>query len=194
MQLAAPVSELFLPRAGRVVRAIAEAMFVPGRPDPLPEERLDALVDGVFAFVAAASWPVRVGLRLALVLLRFAPILLFLHARPLERLSLEERVAVLDRLERTSFAPLCLAFVGWRTIATLVFYEDARELAALGVVTHERRRHLNVVSPRVEGAPASGESQSPLESGVRLSHPSADDTPANGIPALREGKAERGAA
>ena len=183
MQLAEPVLDLFLPRAGRTVRAIAEAMFVPGRPDPLPEERLEALVEGVFAFVAAASWPVRVGLRLALVLLRFAPLLLFLHARPLERLSLEERVHVLERLERSSFALFCLAFVGWRTIATLVFYEDARELAALGVVTATRRRHLQVLDPV---------SEAPLESGVRLSLPSDDDTPAEGIPAVLD--ASQGAA
>lgn len=173
------------------MRAIAEAMFDPGRPEPLSEDRLEALVDGVFAFVAAASWPVRIGLRLALVLLRFAPILLLCHARPLERLALEERVAMLERVERSSFAPLCLAFVGWRTIATLVFYEDARELAALGVVAHERRRHLQVLAP-VEPAPDSGEAV--LESGVRLSHPSADDTPPQGIPAVREDKPARGAA
>ncbi len=121
--------------------------------------RLEAHVRHMLDVVSVASWPVRFGLRLALVLLSLSPLLLFAHARRLERLSVGERVRVLDRLERSRFMPFCLAFVGWRTIATLVFYEDPAELRALGYTSDERHRHkrlLPVVAPI------------PLESGVRL--------------------------
>jgi len=46
------------------------------------------------------------------------------HLRTLERLTVDERVAVLTALERSRLAPLSLAFIGWRTVMTLVFYED----------------------------------------------------------------------
>lgn len=63
---------------------------------------------------------------------------------------------VLSRLERSPIAILSLAFMGWRTVMTFVFYEDAGELARLGYST-ERTRHR-----RLALVPT------PTESGVRL--------------------------
>jgi hypothetical protein len=136
-----------------VVRAIAEAMF---SGEPIAQARLDEHVEAVDAFVSAASRTLRFGLRVLLALIRFAPLLLLVRASTLERLGVEERVRVLDRLERSRALALSLAFVGWRTVMTILFYEDARELAALGYTEARTRRALPMAVPV------------PAESGVRL--------------------------
>lgn len=123
-------------------------------------ERLDAHVEEVDAFVSAASKPFRFGLRVALWIVRVSPILMLFRWRTLEKLSLAERVTLLGRLERSRVANLSLAFIGWRTIMTLAFYEDPVELRAIGYTTDERRRHQRRLAIAVV-PPA-------LESGVRL--------------------------
>jgi hypothetical protein len=143
-----------LSRADRgVVRAIAEAMF---SGEHLSERRLDEHVQAIDVYVSAASRSLRFGLRILLALIRFAPMLLGLRLRTLERLSVEERVIVLDRLERSRAFTLSLAFVGWRTVMTILFYEDPRELAAIGYTEARTRRALPLAVPI------------PAESGVRL--------------------------
>jgi len=113
-----------------VVRAIAEAMF--SEDGEVERARLDAHVEEVDRYVSHASKPVRLGLRIALFIVRVAPILLFYRLRAREQLGVAERVVVLSRLERSRLSDLSLMFVGWRTIMTLVFYEDAAELRAIG--------------------------------------------------------------
>lgn len=155
-------------RVPGVLLAIAEAMFA--EDGEASKAKLEARLRESLAVVAVATWPVRFGLHLALVLLQVAPLLCFAHARTLERLSLGERVRFLERLERSSFLPLCLAFVGWRTIATLVFYEDPSELRALGYTGEERQRHKRALPVLAASAPV------PLESGVRLVQDDLADT------------------
>jgi hypothetical protein len=165
-----------LTRRDRIVlRAVAEAMF--SQDGELDESRLDAHVDEVDAFISNASRQLRVGLRLALFVVRLAPVLLFFRMRLLESLSIDERVTVLARLERSRFAELSLAFVGWRAVMTMVFYEHPAELAALGV-SNERK----VYKRRLALVPAAAPTAAPLplpmvavaaapppeESGVRL--------------------------
>ncbi|MDB4937794.1 MAG: Enoyl-CoA hydratase [Labilithrix sp.] len=131
-----------------VLRAVAEAMFAEdGEAD---RDRLDAHVHDVDAFISSASKPLRAGLRIALFVVRIAPILFFFRMRTIERLSLAERVAILSRLERSKLAELSLAFIGWRTVMVFVFYEQAAELKSLGYASHERhvyKRHLALVTP-----------------------------------------------
>lgn len=133
--------------------------------------RLDAHVEDVDAFVGAASKTTRWGLRLALLLVRLSPILLLLRFRTLERVPVAERVTVLAALERSSRAAMSLAFIGWRTIMTLLFYEDESELSALGYRAERQRykRALPIHAGTREALPT------PLESGVRLRDP--DETP-----------------
>jgi hypothetical protein len=135
------------PRA--VVIAMADAMF-----EIREEHRRAALADDVMLFLDSASFASRLTLRAALVFLRLAPILLFASWRTLDRMRREDRVTMLRRFEQTSLTPLALAFVAWRTLLVLHFYEDARELARVGY-TDARRRYLVQI-------PA------PAESGVRL--------------------------
>jgi hypothetical protein len=144
-----------LTRSDRVVlRAIAEAMF--SEDGDATASKLDAHVEEVDAYISAASKTLRFGMRVALFVIRLAPILLFVRMTTIERLEVHARAAVLARLERSRMASLTLAFVGWRTVMTLLFYEDPAELAAIGYSdARERHRKLPI-------APA------PEESGVRL--------------------------
>jgi hypothetical protein len=136
--------------------------------------RLDAHLDALDAFISHASKPLRAGLRLALFVVRLAPVLLFFRMRMLDGLSVDERVAVLTRLERSRFAELSLAFVGWRAVMTMVFYEQPAELASLGYVSDERKvykRRLALVAmpmPMPIPAPMPNVVPPPEESGVRL--------------------------
>lgn len=143
-----------------LLRCVAEAMFE-GGPTPLTRQRLDRLVAHVDEMLAAASPLVRTGLRLAMLVLLLSPMLLGMHVATLPGLSVEKRTRVLRALERSRFTSLLLMFVGVRAIMTMIFYEDAAELASMGYrATDQSRyvRHLAVLN----AAPA------PAESGVRL--------------------------
>lgn len=149
-------------------------------------ERLDAHLDEVDAFVSSASKPLRAGLRVALFIVRIAPVLLFFRMRMLETLGVDERVAVLTRLERSPLANLSLAFIGWRAVMTLVFYEHPIELEALGYRGAERKvykRRLALAPARVPSLDSLGPRVAapvappppPEESGVRLRDADAGD-------------------
>ncbi len=158
-----------LTRRDRIVlRAVAEAMF--SQDGEVERERLDAHLDEVDAFISNASKPVRLGLRFALFVVRLAPVLLLFRMRMLESLEVDERVAVLSRLERSRFAELSLAFIGWRTVMTLVFYEDPVELAALGYASDERKVYKRrlALAPMAAPMPMVAQAPPPEESGVRL--------------------------
>jgi hypothetical protein len=136
-----------------VVRAIAEAMF--SQDGEVSETRLEALVAEVDGYVSAASRSIRLGLRIALLVVRIAPALMFFRMRKVERLSIDDRVVFLSRLERSPIALLSLAFISWRTVMTLVFYEDPIELRNMGYGGEERLRYkrrlpaLPVVAPQI---------------------------------------------
>lgn len=184
-----------------MLRAIAEAMF--SQDGEVATAHLDAHLDEIDAFVSAASKPLRAGLRLALVVVRLAPLLFFFRMRTLERLSVDERVPLLARLERSRIANLSLAFIGWRSIMTLVFYESPAELAKLGYASERKvyKRRLAVLAPAHEHAPglavahahapAIAESEprvtavpAPEDSGVRLrDHDARDSEPPAAVPA-----------
>lgn len=135
--------------------------------------RLDAHVSDVDDYVSAASIEVRSGLRLALFVVRLAPLLFFFRLTTLERLSIDDRVALLSRLERSRIALLSLAFIGWRTVMTLVFYEDAAELRSIGYAGEERFRHKRRL-PALPLLVAVVRVPTPAESGVRLRDADAD--------------------
>ncbi len=154
-----------------MVRAIAEAMFA--QDGEASAERLDAHVDDVDAYVSAASKTLRFGLRVALFVVRIAPLLFFVRARTIERLSIDERVAILTRLERSTLASLSLAFIGWRTVMTLLFYEHPSELAALGYSDRrERHKHLPLAPiPTESGVRLTGASDPPSEEKLEADSP-----------------------
>lgn len=136
-------------RAGQrpVVRALAEAFFSPD--GEVPADRLDAIVDELDAFVSPASKTLRFGLVMILLVIRWSPFL-FLKLRTFDALSVPERIAHLERLERSRVTQLPLLVVAYKTILTMLFYENDAEQTALGYPGPERRRWLLPVAPAGE--------------------------------------------
>jgi hypothetical protein len=136
------------PRHRPIVRALAEALFSPnGEATP---ERLDAFVDEVDAFISPASKTLRFGLVMMLGVLRWSP-LLFGRFRLFEDLTIAERVEHLERLDRSKVKQLPLIVVAYKTVMTMLFYEDEQELKGLGYPGAERKRYLQLApAPRAD--------------------------------------------
>jgi hypothetical protein len=129
------------PRHRPVVRALAEALFSPdGEVTPA---RLDAFVDEVDNFISPASKTLRFGLVMLLGVLRWSP-LLFGRFKLFDSMTVQERVQHLERLEHSKVKQLPLIVVAYKTVMTMLFYEDEKELEGLGY-TRERKRYLNVL-------------------------------------------------
>jgi hypothetical protein len=120
-----------------VVRALAEAMFAPD--GEVSAQRLDAFVEDVDAFISPASKTLRFGLRAMLFAIRWSP-LLFFRLRRFDALTVDERIAHLERLERSKVRQLTMLVVAYKTVLTMLFYEDPEEQKALGYPGAERRR------------------------------------------------------
>jgi hypothetical protein len=143
------------PRHRPIVRALAEALFSPdGEASP---ERLDAFVDEVDNFISPASKTLRFGLVLMLGVLRWSP-LLFGRFKLFDSMTVDERVHHLERLDKSKVKQLPLIVVAFKTIMTMLFYEDEKELVGLGYRS-ERKRYLNVL-PVPSPAGASDEAAS----------------------------------
>lgn len=124
-----------------VVRALAEALFSPdGEATP---ERLDAFVDEVDEFISPASKTLRFGLVMMLHVLRWSPIL-FGKFRTFDEMSIDDRLRHLERLDRSKVKQLPLIVVAYKTVMTMLFYEDEQELRGLGYPGHARKRYLKV--------------------------------------------------
>ena len=132
------------PRHRPLVRALAEALFSPnGEATP---ERLDAFVDEVDAFMSPASKTLRFGLVMMLHVLRWSP-LFFGCFRLFDDMTVEERVTHLEKLDHSKVKQLPLIVVAYKTVLTMLFYEDEDELRGLGYPGPERKRYLNVLPP-----------------------------------------------
>jgi hypothetical protein len=130
------------PQDRPLVRSLAEALFSPnGEASP---ERLDAFVDDVDAFMSPASKTLRFGLVAMLHILRWSP-LFFLRFRLFDTMTVPERVEHLERLDRSKVKQLPLIVVAYKTVLTMLFYEDEEELRGLGYPGKERKRYLNVL-------------------------------------------------
>ena len=131
------------PRHRPIVRALAEALFSPaGEATP---ERLDAFVDEVDHFISPASKTLRFGLVMMLGVLRWSP-LLYGKFTFFDAMTVDERIAHLERLDRSKVKQLPLIVVAYKTVMTMLFYEDPQELAGLGYPGHARKRYLTVAS------------------------------------------------
>lgn len=127
-----------------VVRAIAEAFFSPD--GECTDDRLDLFVEEVDRFISPASKTLRFGLLAMLFAIRWSPFL-FGKFKPFEALDREARLAHLERLERSKAKELPLMVVAYKTMMTMIFYEDERELVGLGYPGPERRRYLAKANP-----------------------------------------------
>lgn len=114
-------------------------------------ERLDAFVDEVDAFISPASKSLRFGLVLMLSVLKWSP-LFFLRFRSFDELTVDERVHHLERLERSPVKQLPLIVVAYRTVLTLLFYEDEGEQRGVGYPGPQRKRWLALAPQKTEAA------------------------------------------
>lgn len=122
-----------------VVGALAEAMFSPdGEATPA---RLDAFVDELDRFISPASKTLRFGLLMMLHIIRWSTNL-YGKLQLFEDMAVEDRVQHLERLDRSKVKQLPLLVVAYKTVMTMLFYEDENELRALGYPGHARKRHL----------------------------------------------------
>jgi hypothetical protein len=125
-----------------VVRALAEALLSPD--GEMDGPRLDAFVIELDRFVSAASKTLRFGLMLMLDVIRWSPILSW-KLRAFEELSVEDRIHHLERLESSKIAQLPLLVVSYKTMMTMLFYDDPKELAGIGY-SSERKRYKRMLA------------------------------------------------
>jgi hypothetical protein len=121
-----------------VLRALAEAMFSPD--GEVAGDRLDGFVEEVDRFISPASKTLRFGLVVMLFVIRWSP-LFFFKLKTFDELPLEERIEHLKRLEHSKSKQLPLLVVAYKTVLSMLFYEDEKELEGLGYRT-ERKRWL----------------------------------------------------
>lgn len=142
------------PRHRPVVRALAEALFQ-GEIDAhrIPSARLDDFASEVDRFMSPASKTLRFGLVLVLDLIRWAPLFVVGRFSLFENLPFETRVTMLDRMERSKLAPLTLMLIAYKTMMTVLFFEEEKELAATGYTTTRERwkRGLPLASSSLGG-------------------------------------------
>lgn len=125
-----------------IVRALGEAFFSPD--GEASAARLDAFVEEVDGFISPASKTLRFGLVMMLLLVQWSP-LFFFRFRRFEELSIEERIHHLERLDRSRVKQLPLIVVAYKTVMTMLWYEEETELGALGYPGPARKRWLKVV-------------------------------------------------
>jgi len=117
---------------------------------------LDAFVEDVDGFISPASKTLRFGLIAMLFAIRWSP-LLFFRFKTFEELTVEDRVHHLEALEKSKVKQLPLLVVAYKTVLTMIFYEDEGEQRAIGYPGPERKRwkkgpSLPVVQPNEEVA------------------------------------------
>lgn len=107
------------PRTLRAARSVAEALFTQPSGPP-PAERLDWVERDLDDFFGHVSLRARLLFRACVAtILWFAPLLVG-RMPTLARLSVEERIEALERLERT---PLSLPLLAAKAILSIVYYE-----------------------------------------------------------------------
>ena len=130
------------PRHRRLIAALADAMFAHG--DAPSAAKLVAFVDEVDRFISFASRTLRFGLVAMLEVLRLAPLFLTWRFATFEALGRNDRVAVLERMERSRVMAFVVIFAAYKAILCLLFFESPDELRVTGY-SPERRRFLHTV-------------------------------------------------
>jgi hypothetical protein len=118
-------------REQRIARAVAETLFWDGE-HPVPPERLDVLLDELDDYVRCAGGLTRGVLAVALAVVQLGPPLVLRRPRRLTSLSLERRLACLQRLEssRVALLPLLLGVI--KIMLSMIYFEQAEALAETG--------------------------------------------------------------
>jgi hypothetical protein len=121
-----------------VVRALGEALFH-HQAGPTPGQ-LDTLVAGVEAHLQPVSRPQRTALLLALLLVRWLPVLLWVAPDTFEAVSVPKRLRILERMDRSKALILLMPLVAFKTLFAMLFFEQPAELRAMGYPGDDRKR------------------------------------------------------
>jgi hypothetical protein len=125
-----------------VLVALGEALF--SEDGDVPAERMQSFVADVDGFVSPASRGLRFGLVMMLRFIQLAPMLLFFSFSTFENLEVKKRVELLEKMDQSSIGLVGLVVVAYRTLMTMVFYEDPHELSLLGYPGDERKVFLRL--------------------------------------------------
>lgn len=128
------------PRHRAVVGGFAEALFADGI-DDIPPARIEAFVDDIDNYVSAASKTLRFGLLVMLDLMRLMPLFVVGKLALFEDLDLDTRTHMLEKMEGSHFAPLLLVFIAFKTIMTMAYFEDEKELRSMSYPGPVRERY-----------------------------------------------------
>lgn len=131
------------PRHRGLMPKLAEAFFA--HEGPMDPERLATFSAEVDRAISTASKTLRFGLVAMLDVIRWSPLFVIGRLSTFEGLSLDDRARLLTRLERSRFVPLALVFVAWKTLLTMLFFEDEEGHKALRYPGPERTRHLRIL-------------------------------------------------
>jgi hypothetical protein len=132
------------PRHLTLMPKLAEAYFACD--GPMDPARLDAFTREVDDAMSTASKTLRFGLLGMLDIIMWSPLFILGRFSTFEDLSLDDRARYLSRLDHAKIIPLALIFVAWKTLLTMVYFEQPEELLALGYPGDERKRYLSVTS------------------------------------------------
>jgi hypothetical protein len=121
------------------MRALTEAFFTDDQ--TLAPGRLDAYVDDVDDHMSRASKTLRFGLLLMIEALRLLPPLIVRRFRVFDDLDLEDRVTMLQRMDRSRFPIFPLIVVAFKTLMTMGWFEDAAMLRSMGYPGEARERY-----------------------------------------------------
>ena len=122
-----------------VMRALTEAFFTDDQ--PLAPERMDAYVDDVDDHMSRASKTLRFGLLLMIEALRLLPPLIVRRFRVFDDLDLEDRVTMLQRMDRSRCPIFPLIIVAFKTLMTMGWFEDEAMLRSMGYPGEARERY-----------------------------------------------------
>ena len=130
------------PRHESLMPKLVEAYFA--YEGPMDVVKLEDFSKEVDRAISSASKTLRFGLVVMLDFILFSPVFIIGKLATFEGLSLEDRSRFLVRLERSGLVPLTLVFIAWKTLLTMLFFEEPSELKALGYPGDDRKRYLTV--------------------------------------------------
>jgi hypothetical protein len=130
----------FSDRQRAVVRALGEALF--HHADGPTPEQLDTLVAHVEAHLAPVSRPQRAALLGAILLVQWLPVLLWVAPDTFEAVSVPKRLRILERMDRSRLTIMLMPLVAFKTLFSMIFFEQPSELRAMGYPGDERKRWL----------------------------------------------------
>ena len=117
-------------------RAFAEALYSTDKGAP-PSDRIQYLLDELVDFVAQAGLRSELVLRLGLTLAMWGAPPIIGRVPPLARLSIEDRIEALTKLEHS---PAGLPLLAVKAIFSIIYYEHPDVLREAGIVAADQEK------------------------------------------------------